>query len=242
MAAKIHGVACVITDLGDEVPILAELIALTSRILAALESMEASDAYARSVKIDMDRANSTLGRFDGMKVNKDVMSKLEQLKLLMLEISEHVAKWANKSTMKKMWNNKSYRDKFEQDRALLAACLDALSRSIQVDTNLGVKEMRLAQEDVLRLAEENNKKRAADGKGGGEGAEAAAEKKRKQEAAAALEEAKREVKRRQAEWASRHPKRSLLSRMLTSCALRMSCSMGKLVDAAERGDAKKGES
>ncbi|GMI55341.1 hypothetical protein TeGR_g11509, partial [Tetraparma gracilis] len=59
--------------------------------------------------------------------------------------------------MKKMWNNKSYRDKFEQDRALLAACLDALSRSIQVDTNLGVKEMRLAQEDVLRLAEENNK-------------------------------------------------------------------------------------
>jgi hypothetical protein len=186
MAAKIHGVACVITDLGDEVPILAELIALTSRILAALESMEASDAYARSVKIDMDRANSTLGRFDGMKVNKDVMSKLEQLKLLMLTISEvrsvghpyttppppsltflgaclassrsqHVAKWANKSTMKKMWNNKSYRDKFDQDRALLAACLDALSRSIQVDTNLGVKEMRLAQEDVLRLAEENNK-------------------------------------------------------------------------------------
>ena len=88
MAAVIHGVACVITDLGDEVPILAELIALTSRILAALESMEASDAYARSVKIDMDRANSTLVRFDGMKVNKDVMSKLEQLKLLMLEISE----------------------------------------------------------------------------------------------------------------------------------------------------------
>ncbi|GMI51802.1 hypothetical protein TeGR_g9192, partial [Tetraparma gracilis] len=63
----------------------------------------------------------------------------------------------NKSTMKKMWNNKSYRDKFDQDRALLAACLDALSRSIQVDTNLGVKEMRLAQEDMLRLAEENNK-------------------------------------------------------------------------------------
>jgi hypothetical protein len=88
MAAVIQGVACVITDLGDEVPILAELIALTSRILAALESMEASDAYARSVKIDMDRANSTLGRFDGMKVNKDVMSKLEQLKLLMLQISE----------------------------------------------------------------------------------------------------------------------------------------------------------
>ena len=86
-----------------------------------------------------------------------MLAKLETLKLTCLTMCEHVKKWTNKSYRKKILNGRSYRDKFEEDRRALVSVLDALDRSIVVDTNLDIKEMKLAQADAADLANETNR-------------------------------------------------------------------------------------
>ena len=86
-----------------------------------------------------------------------MLAKLETLKLTCLTMCEHVKKWTNKSYRKKVWNGRSYREKFEEDCRALVSVLDALDRSLVVDTNLDIKEMRLAQADAVDLANETNR-------------------------------------------------------------------------------------
>ena len=141
---------------GENVPILGELLRISSMITASVEALDSADHLLRRVFAEVVRVDSTVRRFDGTSVSDDVLAKLEMLKLTCLEISRHVAKWSKKSTVKKMWGGKTYEAKFDADLTRLSSCLDALSRSVTVDTNLDVKEIRLAQDDAFTLAKETN--------------------------------------------------------------------------------------
>jgi len=141
---------------GENVPILGELLKISSMITASVEALDSADNLLRRVFAEVARVDSTARRFDGTSVSDDVLAKLEMLKLTCLEISRHVAKWSKKSTVKKMWGGKTYEAKFDADLTRLSSCLDALSRSVTVDTNLDVKEIRLAQDDAFTLAKETN--------------------------------------------------------------------------------------
>ncbi|GMI37372.1 hypothetical protein TeGR_g7897, partial [Tetraparma gracilis] len=141
---------------GSEVPILGQLVSLANKAKECIDRMDVANGTLAELQRAIARVEPTVGRYGGVAVDDDIMRKLENLKQLVMEICKHAAKWSGKGMMKKMWNANSYGEKFESDRLLMVACLDSLSRAVEVDTNLGVKGLQLAQEDVRRLAEENN--------------------------------------------------------------------------------------
>jgi hypothetical protein len=141
---------------GGEVPILREVLQVANLITTAVEQSNSNDAKLANLLKVVERINPTVRRFEDYSVNDDILTKLEALKLSSLEIFQHVKKWNEKSYTKKLWNSKSYEGKFASDRDTMVACLDALDRSVTIDTNLGVREVRLALEDSSNLARETN--------------------------------------------------------------------------------------
>ncbi|GMI31957.1 hypothetical protein TeGR_g13568, partial [Tetraparma gracilis] len=146
----------VLDAVGSEVPIVGQLITLANRAKECIDRMDATNETLAELTRAIARVEPTVRRYGGVTVDDDIRCKLENLKQLVMEICNHATKWSGKAMLKKMWNTNSYREKFESDRLLMVACLDSLSRAVEVDTNLGVKGLRLAQEDVRKLAEENN--------------------------------------------------------------------------------------
>ena len=125
---------------GDEVPILREVLKVASLIQTTVEQLDSADAKLLGLLRDVKRIDPTIRRFHDSAVDDDILTKLEALKLSCLEIYKHVDKWTTKSYTKKLWNSKSYEEKFAADRDAMVSCLAALNRSVTIDTNLGVKK------------------------------------------------------------------------------------------------------
>eukprot|EP00519_Triparma_laevis_P013984 CAMPEP_0182494894 /NCGR_PEP_ID=MMETSP1321-20130603/3726_1 /TAXON_ID=91990 /ORGANISM="Bolidomonas sp., Strain RCC1657" /LENGTH=780 /DNA_ID=CAMNT_0024698101 /DNA_START=97 /DNA_END=2436 /DNA_ORIENTATION=+ len=142
---------------GEDFPILGQIIKVGELVTKSIQDANQSDVLIIKLKADFGRVSPTVELFNGASVSDDVLAKLETLKLTCLTMCEHVKKWTNKSYGKKVWSGRSYREKFEEDRMALVSVLDALDRSLVVDTNLDIKEMRLAQADAADLANETNR-------------------------------------------------------------------------------------
>jgi hypothetical protein len=141
---------------GGEVPILREVLQVANLITTAVEQSDSNDAKLANLLKVVERINPTIRRFEDCSVDDDILTNLETLKLSSLEIFQHVKKWNGKSYTKKWYNGKSYEEKFASDRDTMVACLDALDRSVTIDTNLGMREVRLALDDSSNLALETN--------------------------------------------------------------------------------------
>jgi hypothetical protein len=153
----VAGVLDIAEAVGHKVPVVGELLQLSSMLVRKIESMEHANVTLEELSVEVSRVDETAQRFDedGMDVNEDIKKKLDNLKLFVMDISSHAEKWTNKSTFKKYLRANNYQDKFRKDRLAMVACLNSLDRAVAVDTNRGVKQFQLAQEDMSKRMAEN---------------------------------------------------------------------------------------
>ena len=125
-------------EVGEGVPILGQILALGNVIRDTIEKLHSADDKLSRLITDIGRLDPIVKKFDGKKVDEDVLAKINALKLLCVQISQVVKKWCGKGYMKRMYNAKSYDEKFDKSHQALCDCMDALQRAVIVDTNMDV--------------------------------------------------------------------------------------------------------
>ncbi|GMI22217.1 hypothetical protein TrCOL_g2995 [Triparma columacea] len=143
-------------EVGKGVPILGQILALGNVIHETIEKLQSADDKLARLITDIGRLDPIVKKFDGKKVDDDVLAKINALKLICVQISQVLKKWSGKGYMKRMYNAKSYDEKFDKSHQALCDCMDALQRAVIVDTNMDVKEIKLEISDQRNLAMETN--------------------------------------------------------------------------------------